>query len=104
MKDMRHKFREDTGMAPTYDQMPGSAAHDGSARIRDNRVAQLLLVLSEIDESVASLGGLPESQISSLVAGAIQSCGFTNPTEVRSVVACVLEAIGVRPLPRRYEL
>ncbi|HTR23281.1 MAG TPA: hypothetical protein VMI10_04810 [Terriglobales bacterium] len=103
MKDSQFEFREDAGTVQPYRTLK-STPHDGSAGITDSRLVQLLLVLSEIDESVASLGGLPECDLCGMVSDAIQACGFTNPAEVRAVVASVLQAIGARQMPRLYSL
>ncbi|MBZ5547533.1 MAG: hypothetical protein LAO22_06155 [Acidobacteriia bacterium] len=62
-------------------------------RITDQRVAQLLIVLHEIDECVEGLEDLSEPQLSELVGQAILACGFDDPTEARIVIAEVLEAI-----------
>lgn len=102
MEDVLYEFR--AGVAPQLNRHSKNLPHDGSAGTMDTRMARLLLVLSEVDECVASLGGLPESQIHSLVSTAIQACGFTNPAEVRSVVASILQAIGVHPTDRREML
>lgn len=61
--------------------------------ISDKRVAQLLLVLHELDESVAGLEKLAKSDLSDLVSSAILACGFVDPMEARYAIASVLEAI-----------
>lgn len=65
----------------------------GSDAITDIQVARLLLVLSEIDQCVAGFRHLPKEELSAVVLGAIAACGFTDPDEVRLVVATVLQAI-----------
>ncbi|HVM91792.1 MAG TPA: hypothetical protein VMT67_03215 [Terriglobales bacterium] len=104
MKDVQFEFREDTGITVQINRNPKPAPHDGSAGIDDSRLVRLLLVLSELDESVASLGGLPQADLEGVVSDAIQACGFTNPAEVRNVVATVLQALGVCQVPRVYTL
>jgi len=104
MKDVQFEFREDVGITVQLKHALHGASHDGNAGITDQRLVQLLLVLSEIDESVASLGGLPQAELVGMVSDAIQACGFTNPAEVRAVVASVLHAIGIRQVPRVYTL
>jgi hypothetical protein len=104
MDEVQHEFCNGASSARRVALEPRGGLTDGSAGIADSRVAQLLLVLSEIDESVAALGGLPESELRSLVFSAIRACGFTDPVEVHSVVATVLQAIDVPARPRRYVL
>jgi hypothetical protein len=63
--------------------------------VTDKRVARLLLVLQELDESVAGLEELPKTELSELVSNAIMACGFVDPIEARYAIAAVLEAIGM---------
>jgi len=79
----------DMGLKQTQ-RTPGA---DASLGITDPRVAQLLLVLSEIDECVAGLEHLPKTQLSDLVSTAILACGFTNAVEARFAIATVLQVI-----------
>ena len=75
---------------------PELRAHpDSNVCIADQRVARLLLVLSELDECVAGLEGLPKDDLSNLVSSAIQACGFENPVEAQYAIATVLRAIEV---------
>lgn len=62
-------------------------------RIEDKRVAQLLIVLHELDESLGALEYLPKAELSELVASAIFACGFADPTEAGYAIAAVLETI-----------
>jgi hypothetical protein len=64
-------------------------------RVADKRVSQLLLVLHELDESVAGLQGLPETDLSELVSHAVHACGFLDPVEALHAIAVVLKAIEV---------
>ena len=68
---------------------------DLEVRITDERVARLLLLLYELDESVAGLEELPKTELSELISSAILSCGFVDPIEERYAIAAVLEAIEV---------
>jgi hypothetical protein len=68
---------------------------DLKVRITDERVARLLLLLYELDESVAGLEELPKTELSELISSAILSCGFVDPIEDRYALAAVLEAIEV---------
>ena len=75
--------------APDYNN---SGSHL-TIRIADKRVSRLLLVLQQLDESVAGLEDLQESELSELVSVAIRGCGFTDPVEASYAIATVLEAI-----------
>ena len=66
---------------------------DSTVRITDERVARLLLMLYELDESVAELEELPKAELSKLISSAILACGFVDPIEERYAIAAVLEAI-----------
>jgi hypothetical protein len=66
---------------------------DLKVRITDERVARLLLLLYELDESMAGLEELPKTELSELISSAILACGFVDPIEERYAIAAVLEAI-----------
>ena len=80
-------------MWPTPDV--NKAFADLKVRITDERVARLLLLLYELDESMAGLEELPKSELSELISSAILACGFVDPIEERYAIAAVLEAIEV---------
>jgi hypothetical protein len=61
--------------------------------ITDKRVARLLLVLQELDQSVAGLEHVPRHDLVSLISSAIQACGFADPEDARYAIAAVLQAI-----------
>ena len=64
--------------------------------IQDKRVAQLLVLLEQLDESAGGLGALPEPELGEVVSSAVRLCGFLNPIEARYVIATVLEALEMR--------
>jgi len=79
---------------PTSEINPACA--NSKVRITDERVARLLLLLCELDESVAELEELPpKPELSELISSAILACGFVDPIEERYAIAAVLEAIEV---------
>jgi hypothetical protein len=78
-------------MWPTPDV--NKAFADLKVRITDERVARLLLLLYELDESVAELEELPKTELSELISSAILACGFVDPIEERYAIAAVLDAI-----------
>ena len=60
---------------------------------QDKRVAQLLVLLQQLDESAEGLEALPEPELSEIVSSAIRVCGFVDPIETQDVMAIVLDAI-----------
>ncbi len=69
------------------------ARSNAKVHITDRRMARLLLVLHELDKSVAGLEGLPQTELAELVSSAIVACGFVDQAEARHAIAAVLEAI-----------
>ncbi len=69
-----------------------------TVRITDRRVAQLLIVLHEIDVGAKALNTLSEGQLSDMVATAIMACGFTDLEEARIALRSILDVIGPEPL------
>ena len=67
--------------------------------IQDKRVAQLLVLLQQLDESAGGLGAFPEPELREVVSSAVRLCGFLNPIEVRDVIDTVLEALEMRSNP-----
>jgi hypothetical protein len=73
---------------------------DAKFHIADKKVARLLLVLHELDRSVAGLEDIPQSELRDLVSSAILACGFLDGMEARDAIAAVLETIESRdPTP-----
>jgi len=66
---------------------------DPDVCITDQRLARLLVVLDELDRSVAGLEGLTQKELSDLVSSAILTCGFVNPVEATNAIAEVLHTI-----------
>lgn len=62
-------------------------------QIDDQRVARLLVLLKQLDQSAGGLEALPEPELSEIVWGAIRVCGFVDPIETQDVIAVVLDAI-----------
>ena len=71
--------------------------------VDDKRVARLLVLLKQLDESAAGLEMLPEPELNEIVSSAIRVCGFVDPIEVGSVIAIVLDAIEMQA-PIREEV
>ena len=53
-----------------------------SLYMKDKRVAQLLVLLQQLQESVGGLGALPKPELFQIVSSAVQLCGFVNPNEM----------------------
>jgi hypothetical protein len=70
-----------------------NTSSDSKVYIADRRMARLLLVLHELDKSVAGLEELPQPELTELVSSAIMACGFVDGTEARYAIAAVLETI-----------
>jgi len=62
----------------------------------NQRVAQFLMLLQQLDESAGGLEALPDAELSEIVSGALGVCGFVDPNEAREVVATVLEVLEKR--------
>jgi hypothetical protein len=77
----------------------GKTCSDSDLQIHDKRVAQLLVLLQQLDESAEGLEELPVPELSEIVSSAIRMCGFVDPIEARDVIAIVLDAIKIRSNP-----
>jgi hypothetical protein len=101
MDDTNEMFRKQCAArkAPT---VYSTTCSESTIGITDKRVAQLLLVLHELDESVAGLKEMPKSNLSELVSTAILACGFVDPMEARHAIATVLETIAATDSPLGY--
>lgn len=80
------------------DQAAGKAVSSADSNtnklyIEDQRVAQLLVLLEQLDESAGGLAELPAPELSEVVLSAVRLCGFVDELEARDVLATVLEAI-----------
>ncbi len=72
-------------------------------RITDKRVAQLLLILHEIDVCAAGLENFSEQQLSGIVGDAILACGFSDPADARGAIASILDVIEAPTLLNRED-
>src|SRR3981189_3097779 len=68
---------------------------DLKLRITDERGARLLLLLHELDESMAGLEELPKTELRELISSAILSCGFVDPIEERYAIRSVWQGVEV---------
>jgi hypothetical protein len=66
---------------------------DPILHVKDGRVARLLVLLQQLQESAGGLGVFPKPDVSEIVCCAARLSGFTNTIEVREVITTVLEAI-----------
>ena len=72
-------------------------------RITDKRVAQLLLILHEIDAGAADLEHFSEQQLRGIVGDAILACGFSDSADARGAIASILEVIEAPTLLNRED-
>ncbi len=80
----------------------GKTFSNSDPHLDDRRLPHLLVLLHQLDQSMRGLDGLPELELSEIVACAIQLCGFVDPVECREVIATVLTALEMRdPIPDR---
>lgn len=66
----------------------------------NQRVAQFLMMLRQLDESSGGLESIPKEQLGELVSSALGLCGFVDPQDSREVIVAVLEAMEVDPGPQ----
>jgi hypothetical protein len=73
---------------------------DSDIYVEDPRVAKLLLVLSDLDESFGGVEGIEQSQLRDLICNALPACGFVNSHDACYAIAAVLRIIeGADPPP-----
>jgi hypothetical protein len=87
-----------------HDARPGhtfaKACSEAALYLKDRKVAQLLLLLRQLNETTGGLVTLPKAELREVVSSAVGVCGFVNPLEVQEVIAAVLEAFEeVEPYP-----
>ena len=84
----------------SFEEHAPSPAYGTDVSVQDlninQRVAQFLMLLHQLDESAGGLEALPASELSEIVSGALGVCGFVDPDEAREVVATVLEVLEKR--------
>ncbi len=66
---------------------------DTALHSQDKRVAPLLVLLQQLDESADGLATLPKPELNEIVSSASRVCGFVDPIEVRDVIGTVLDAL-----------
>jgi hypothetical protein len=67
---------------------------------KDKRVAQLLVLLRQLNDCSGGLAALPKSELVEIISSAVGICGFLNPLEAHDVIATVLDALEIRdPIP-----
>jgi hypothetical protein len=66
---------------------------DLQSKDKDKRVARLLVLLQQLNQSAEGLETLPERELTEIVQSAIRLCGFVDPIETRNAIAAVLDAI-----------
>jgi hypothetical protein len=69
---------------------------DSPSCLEDKRVAQLLVLLRQLQRSAGGLCGLPKPELTDIISSAVRLCGFVNPAESREVIATVLDALEMK--------
>ena len=69
---------------------------DSATYLEDQRVAQLFLLLRQLQRSAGGLSGLPKPELTDIVSSAVRLCGFVNPRESRDVTDAVLDALEIQ--------
>ena len=67
----------------------------GFWHIQDKRLAQLAMLLRQLQACVGGLAELPKPELNEIVSSAVQMCGFVDPIEAGDVTDAVLDAIEV---------
>lgn len=83
----------DIGMRLERTLTPTNA--DPSSYPSDIRLGQLLLVLNELEASMAAMEDLPDRDLTELISSAMMACGFTDPAQIRCAIAEISETIEV---------
>jgi hypothetical protein len=74
---------------------------DSDIHVEDSRVAKLLLVLSELDQTFGGVEGIEQSQLRDLICNALPACGFVNTRDACYAIAAVLRIIEGGAHPER---
>jgi hypothetical protein len=89
-----------------HDANPGctfaNASFEAALYVKDNRLAQLLVLLRQLSDAAGGLGTLPHAELGEIVSSAVAVSGFVNPIEAEEVIAAVLEAFDTLPRPPIY--
>jgi hypothetical protein len=87
------------GRDRSWTTLLGLGCTDPNPALPDKRVARLLVVLHDLNRSLAGLEDLSQTDLQELVSSAIYVCGFANPVETNCAIASVLRAIEAPGLP-----
>jgi hypothetical protein len=86
-------------LSPRYirpNNVLAEAHSDSPTCLEDKRVAQLFLLLRQLQRSAGGLCGLPTPELTDIVSSAVRLCGFVDPRESREVIAAVLDALEMK--------
>ncbi|MFZ0137807.1 MAG: hypothetical protein ACLPRE_02320 [Limisphaerales bacterium] len=75
----------------------GKVYSDSSLYLKDERVAQLVLLLRLLHQDVGGLAALPKSELREIISSAVGVCGFANPVEAQDVLDVVMEVLETEP-------
>jgi hypothetical protein len=99
MEKTNTPFRDFSGYDARHSHTFAMACSEAALYLKDRKVAQLLLLLRQLNETTGGLVGLPKAELREIVTSAVGVCGFGNPLEVQEVIAAVLEAFEEEPYP-----
>jgi len=86
-------------LSPRYirpNNVLGETHSDSATYLEDKRVAQLFLLLRQLQRSAGGLSGLPKPELTDIVSSAVLLCGFVNPRESQQVIDAVLDALEMK--------
>jgi hypothetical protein len=98
MEKMSTRFFNATDLGVRLEGALTPTNADPSSYPSDTRLGQLLLVLNELEASMAALEDLPDRDLTELISTAMMACGFTDPAQIRCAIAEILETIEVPQL------
>jgi hypothetical protein len=76
----------------------GRIYSDSSSGIEDQRVARLLLLLRELQQSLGALAALPVPERTEIVSSAVCLSGFVHPLDAGNVIATILNELELQDL------
>lgn len=78
-------------IGPRYEL--GRAYSDSSMHIKDTKLAQFIVLLQQLPESLGLLAALPRGELTEILFSAARLSGFVNPIETEKVIGTVLDAL-----------
>ena len=70
-----------------------SSFHDTDLYDADSRLAQLVVLLRQLETVLGGMAVVPEREVSEIISGALGVCGFIEPVEAYRAMAIVLDVL-----------